>query len=173
MLEQPTIMVSIKSHSGIYRLESAQLLNTSISEAWNFFSDPENLSKITPRHMGFQITSGKPQKMYRGQMIAYKVTPFAGFRTNWVTEISQVSEKQYFVDEQRFGPYRMWHHEHHFETRANGILMTDRVSYKLPLGVLGRLAHFIFVKRQLMKIFTFRETFLDSVFNQKQSPTNF
>lgn len=160
-------MISIKSHSGIFTLEATQLLNTSISEAWNFFSDPENLSKITPGYMDFQITSGKPQKMYRGQMITYKVSPFPGIRANWVTEITQVSEGHYFVDEQRFGPYRMWHHEHHFEIGDEGILMRDRVSYKLPLGIVGRLAHFLLIKKQLAQIFTFREKFLNKLFEER------
>jgi ligand-binding SRPBCC domain-containing protein len=117
--------------------------------------------------MDFQITSGKPQKMYRGQMITYKVSPFPGIRANWVTEITQVSEGHYFVDEQRFGPYRMWHHEHHFEIGDEGILMRDRVSYKLPLGIVGRLAHFLLIKKQLAQIFTFREKFLNKLFEER------
>ena len=157
-------MVTFQSHSGIHTLEVRQFINCSMDEAWLFFSSPGSLSKITPSHMGFQITSGAPAKMAPGQIITYRVSPFPGFTTNWVTEITHVSEGKYFVDEQRFGPYRMWHHEHHFEAQGEGVLMTDRVSYKLPFGWLGKLAHTIFVKRQLQQIFAFREEFLDKMF---------
>ena len=149
-------MISFKSHSGIYTLEVIQFLNISLAEAWDFFSSPDNLSKITPDHMGFIITSGTPGKMYPGQIITYKVAPFPGLKTNWVTEITHVTDQSFFVDEQRFGPYRMWHHEHHFEAQRNGVLMTDRVSYKLPFGIFGRIAHALFVRRQLKQIFEFR-----------------
>jgi len=159
-------MIAIKSHSGIFTLVVRQFVKTSITEAWDFFSSPGNLSKITPQHMGFSITSGEPAKMYPGQIISYKVSPFPGFTTNWVTEITQVQEKQFFVDEQRFGPYRMWHHEHHFEVLDDGVLMTDRVSYKLPLGFLGRIAHWVFVRRQLLQIFDYRIAAMEKKFNQ-------
>ncbi len=157
-------MIKFKARSGIYSLEVEQFLKLSLAEAWEFFSSPGNLSKITPEQMGFRITSGSPGKMFPGQIITYKVSPFPGIRTNWVTEITHVSEGHYFVDEQRFGPYRMWHHEHHFEEQNGGVLMTDRVSYKLPFGFLGRLAHFLFVKRQLKQIFEFRERYLHNIF---------
>lgn len=157
-------MIRFQSHSGIYTLEVEQFLKLSSAEAWDFFSSPGNLSKITPEHMGFRITSGTPGKMYEGQIITYKVSLFPGIRTNWVTEITQVSEGRYFVDEQRFGPYRMWHHVHLFEEQNGGVLMTDRVSYKLPLGLLGRMAHSLFVKNQLKQIFTFREACLSQIF---------
>lgn len=158
-------MIQFKSHSGIYLLEVSQFLKISLSEAWDFFSSPDNLSKITPDHMGFEITSGIPEKMYTGQIITYKVSPFLGIKTNWVTEITHVAEGRFFVDEQRFGPYRMWHHEHHFEVKGGGVLMTDRVSYKLPFGFLGRIAHSLFVKNQLKQIFEYRETYLSKVFS--------
>lgn len=111
--------------------------------------------------MGFIITSGTPAKMYPGQIISYKVAPFPGFKTNWVTEITHVSEGRFFVDEQRFGPYRMWHHEHHFEVHENGVLMTDRVSYKLPFGIFGRIVHALFVEEQLKQIFSYRIAVLE------------
>lgn len=157
-------MIRFKSHSGIYSLEVTQFLKISLTEAWDFFSSPNNLSKITPEHMGFEITSGSPAKMYTGQIITYKVSPFPGVKTNWVTEIKHVSEGLFFVDEQRFGPYRMWHHEHHFEVHGNGVLMTDRVSYKLPFGFFGRIAHYLFVKSQLKQIFVYRENCLKRMF---------
>jgi len=115
--------------------------------------------------MGFVITSGVPQKMFPGQIITYKVSPIAGLVTNWVTEITHVSDGEFFVDEQRFGPYRMWHHVHRFEARNDGVLMTDHVSYKLPLGILGKLTHALFVKRQLKHIFDYREQKLNELFH--------
>jgi len=157
-------MISIKSHSGIYSLEVTQFVKIPLKTAWDFFSSPDNLSKITPEHMGFNITSDPPAKMYPGQIISYKVSPVAGIKTNWVTEITQVVEKSFFVDEQRFGPYKMWHHEHRFEIQGDGVLMTDRVSYKLPFGVFGRIAHALFVRKQLNQIFEYREKCLDNMF---------
>lgn len=158
-------MISFQSHSGIYTLEVKQFLKISLNEAWDFFSSPGNLSKITPEHMGFIITSGTPAKMYTGQIITYKVAPFPGLKTNWVTEITHVTDQSFFVDEQRFGPYRMWHHEHHFEVQGKGVLMTDRVSYKLPFGIFGRIAHGLFVKAQLRQIFEYRIAAMEKKFN--------
>lgn len=157
-------MISFQAHSGIYTLEVKQFVNIPLSEAWDFFSSPGNLSKITPPQMGFIITSGTPAKMYPGQIITYKVSPFQGVKTNWVTEITHVSEENYFVDEQRFGPYRMWHHEHRFEVQGEGVLMTDRVSYKLPFGFFGRMAHSLFIRKQLSQIFEYRKTCLEDMF---------
>lgn len=157
-------MVTFQSHSGIYTLEARQFISCHLDEAWDFFSLPSNLSRITPPHMGFQITSGTPSTMHPGQIITYHVAPFPGITTNWVTEITHVSKGKYFVDEQRFGPYRMWHHEHHFEAQDGGVLITDRVSYKLPFGFVGRIAHALFVKRQLKEIFAFREKVLGKMF---------
>jgi ligand-binding SRPBCC domain-containing protein len=157
-------MVTFKSHSGIYTLEVQQFVQLTLAEAWDFFSSPGNLAKITPPHMGFNITSGLTGKMYPGQIITYKVSPIQGIRTNWVTEITHVEHQSFFVDEQRFGPYKMWHHEHHFETQGDGVLMTDRVSYKLPFGVLGRIAHALFVRKQLEQIFKYRENCLKDLF---------
>jgi len=157
-------MIKIKYHSGIYTLEVEQLVKVPLEKAWEFFSSPVNLSKITPKHMGFNITSGLSEKMYTGQIITYKVSPFAGYTTNWVTEITHVQHQSFFVDEQRFGPYRMWHHEHHFLPHPNGVMMTDRVSYKLPFGVFGRIAHALFVRKQLNQIFSYREKCLSDIF---------
>jgi ligand-binding SRPBCC domain-containing protein len=153
-------MITFKSLSGIYLLEASQYLNISMEEAWQFFSSPGNLSLITPSRMGFRITSGTPAVMYSGQIITYRVSPFWGFTTNWVTEITHVSPNRLFVDEQRIGPYRLWHHEHHFEKQDKGILMTDRVYYRLPFGFLGQIVHALFVRRQLENIFLFRKAYL-------------
>ncbi|MGD9929745.1 MAG: SRPBCC family protein [Mangrovibacterium sp.] len=158
-------MITIRKHSGIYTLELKQELPVSIEEAWEFFSNPANLAKITPGHMGFRITSGDHVTMYPGQIISYRVSPFPGFSTNWVTEITHVESMKYFVDEQRFGPYRMWHHEHRFEKSNGGIIMTDKVTYKLPFAVLGHLAYFLFVRKQLRRIFEYRYQMLSLFFN--------
>lgn len=114
--------------------------------------------------MGFNITSGVPDKMYPGQIISYKVSPFPGVKISWVTEITHVVENKFFVDEQRFGPYRMWHHEHHFEEKDGKVLMVDKVSYKIPLGILGHIAQSLFIKNQLKGIFEFRKKALEEKF---------
>ncbi len=149
--------ISFKSHSNIYTLKSSQKIPISVDEAWDFFSSPENLEKLTPSDMNFNVTSGKPEKVYPGQIITYKVNVFSGVRLSWVTEITHVKDKHFFIDEQRFGPYVMWHHEHFFKAiDDHSCYVEDKVSYKLPLGVLGKLAHFIFVKKQLSSIFEYR-----------------
>lgn len=157
-------MINIKKHSGIYTLTVEQELPISLTEAWAFFSTPANLAKITPSHMGFQISSGEPGKMYPGQIISYTIGLLPGIKSNWVTEITHVEENKFFVDEQRFGPYSMWHHEHHFEASKKGVLMTDKVSYKVPVGFLGRLFHPVIVKPQLKKIFSYRVKVLEEMF---------
>ena len=157
-------MISINRHSGIYTLEVEQFLDISLDEAWDFFSSPRNLSEITPAHMGFNITSDTSGKMYPGQIITYKIGLLPGIKSNWTTEITHVAEQKFFVDEQRFGPYAMWHHEHHFEKKDNGVLMRDKVSYKIPLGFIGHLIHSFFIRRQLLKIFSYRVETLNSLF---------
>ena len=119
---------------------------------------PKNLKEITPDYMGFDITSDNlPEKMYPGMIITYKVSPFLGIKLDWMTEITHVKDLEYFVDEQRIGPYALWHHQHKLESIDNGVLMTDIVTYQPPLGVLGALANRIFIKRQLDNIFSFRK----------------
>lgn len=159
-------MISFRKHSGIFTLETRQELSISIEEAWDFFSSPKNLVKITPEHMEFKITSGDLTKMYEGQMITYSVGLLPGVRSSWVTEITHVDEPNMFVDEQRFGPYSMWHHEHTFESLDNGgVLMKDKVSYKIPFGPLGILVEKLIIRNQLRNIFTYRENTLNQLFN--------
>ena len=141
----------------LYRLETKQFLPISMDEAWDFFSSPKNLKEITPDHMGFYITSKNPEKMYPGMLITYIVTPLLGIKMRWCTEITQVKENQYFIDEQRFGPYKMWHHQHHFKEVEGGVEMTDIVTYGIPLGIIGRIANRFFVRNQLKEIFSYRE----------------
>ena len=159
-------MASFSRHSGIYTLKAQQQLPITMAEAWDFFSSPKNLEKITPPHMGFRITSGEPGKMYPGQIISYKVAALPGIKTNWVTEITHVEDKKFFVDEQRFGPYSMWHHEHHFEEKEEGIFMTDKISYKIPFGFLGHVAQMVFVRKQLKTIFEYRRRALEEKFGK-------
>ena len=161
-------MIKFKKHSGIYTLYTTQQLNVNLDTAWDFFSSPQNLEKITPKHMGFNITSKVDKKAYAGQIITYKVGILPGIKSNWVTEITQVKDKLFFIDEQRFGPYAMWHHEHWFEELPNGkTLMKDKISYKIPFGVLGYLAQVLFIKKQLTQIFTYRYKILEEIFNER------
>ena len=160
-------MISFSKHSGIYTLIVMQKLPIGLSEAWDFFSSPKNLKEITPPSMRFKVTSGEPDRMYPGQIISYRVAPLPGIRTSWVTEITHVDKEKFFVDEQRFGPYRMWHHEHHFELKEGGLVMTDKVSYKIPFGILGHLAQVLFVRKQLKSIFEYRMKVLESKWGHK------
>ncbi|MBT8291280.1 MAG: SRPBCC family protein [Muriicola sp.] len=148
----------------MYRLSAKQAFPISRQTAWDFLSNPANLSKITPPEMGFEILSGADRPMFPGQIIQYKVRPFPGFSTRWVTEITHVKDGSYFVDEQRFGPYSLWHHKHFINEVEGGIEMEDIIDYKLPLGVLGKLAQPIVVKKQLISIFKYREEQLTSRF---------
>lgn len=140
------------------------LLNAPLEDVWDFFSSPANLKKITPPSMGFDILTGGEGKMYPGQIISYKVKPLAGIPITWVTEISHVEQQKFFVDEQRFGPYSMWHHEHHFKQVEEGVEMTDIVSYVLPLGILGKIAHAILVKKKVEQIFQYRSKVMNQFF---------
>ncbi len=148
----------------IYQKKTVQRLPISVSKAWNFFSDPGNLKTITPDYMGFKILDGYYPKMYAGQIIKYTVTPILGITTDWVTEITHVADQKYFVDEQRFGPYALWHHKHFIKEIQGGVEMTDIIDYKLPFGLLGRIAHPIIVKRKLNEIFEYRYNKLIKLF---------
>ncbi|WP_340199050.1 SRPBCC family protein [Ascidiimonas sp. W6] len=150
----------------LYQLHSKQKLPITVQEAWDFLSNPKNLKLITPDSMGFVIKSGADRPMYPGQLIQYTVTPIAGIQTKWVSEITQVKEPEYFVDEQRFGPYAMWHHKHFITPIEGGVEMEDIVDYKLPFGILGQLAHPLLVKNKLLEIFKFREKKLVEIFGE-------
>jgi len=142
---------------GFYQKTSEMKINASIEDIWDFISSPANLKEITPDYMGFDILSKDlPVKMYPGMIISYAVKPLLGIKTTWVTEITQVEDKKYFVDEQRVGPYSMWHHQHIIDFIENGVLMKDIVSYKPPFGVLGSIANFLIVRQKLNEIFEYR-----------------
>ena len=148
----------------IYTLHKKQNLPITMEEAWDFISNPANLKTITPDYMGFEILSGADRTMYPGQIIQYIVTPLLGLKTKWVTEITHVAEKQYFVDEQRFGPYALWHHKHFIKEIANGVEMEDIIDYKVPFGWLGQLVHPFLVKTKLEEIFSYRKQKLEELF---------
>ncbi len=136
-----------------------------MDEVWDFISSPANLKVITPDYMGFDITSGDlPENMYEGMIISYKVAPVLGIKTTWVTEITHIQEKEYFIDEQRVGPYALWHHQHFIEPKEHGVLMKDIVSYAPPLGFLGAIANSLMVRKKLKEIFDYRTKSIEKKF---------
>jgi ligand-binding SRPBCC domain-containing protein len=148
-----------------YQFYREQKLKASIDEVWNFISSPKNLKEITPDYMGFDIRSNHlPDEMYPGMIISYQVSPLLGIKTNWVTEITQVRDRSYFVDEQRIGPYSIWHHQHIIEIHADGVLMKDIVSYQPPFGILGAIANTLIIKGKLNEIFEYRKKVLELKF---------
>ncbi|GAB4133273.1 MAG: SRPBCC family protein [Ignavibacteriales bacterium] len=151
----------------IYKLHFTQTFTTSLDVIWEFLSTPKNLDEITPKELRFKILSDLPEKMYSGQIITYqiKVLPFVSY--TWVTEIKNVVEKEYFIDEQRFGPYKFWHHQHRLELNDGKVIMHDIIHYALPFGILGILMNFIFIQEKLKKIFSYRKSYLDKKFNSK------
>lgn len=150
----------------IYTLHAKQNLPISVKEAWDFLSSPKNLKTITPDYMGFNILSGAEKPMFPGQIIQYIVTPVLGIPTKWVTEITHVKDNEYFVDEQRFGPYALWHHKHFIKEIKGGVEMEDIIDYKIPLGIIGQLAHPIIVKPKLDEIFEYRRKKLIEIFGE-------
>ena len=150
----------------IYRFTRRQLLPITVEKAWGFLSDPRNLKLITPEYMGFQILNEEETEMYAGQIIQYIVTPVLGIPTKWVTEITQVKDKRYFVDEQRFGPYSLWHHKHFIKEIENGIEMEDVIHYKIPGGIFGEFLNSLFISKQLNEIFEYRKNKLIKIFGE-------
>lgn len=150
-----------------YQLIKSQKIPVDIATIWDFISSPENLKEITPKHMGFVVTSNSGEdKMYPGMIITYKVSPLLGIQLTWVTEITHVKDAEYFVDEQRIGPYSMWHHQHKIEAIEGGVLMTDIVTYQPPFGFLGAIANRLFIKKQLNQIFDFRTLAIEKRFGK-------
>jgi ligand-binding SRPBCC domain-containing protein len=148
----------------VHRLQRIQRLPIGLSEAWEFFSNPKNLELVTPRDLGFRITSDIPSKMYQGAIITYQVTPLLHIPATWVTEIAHISEPHYFVDRQLIGPYRLWYHEHRFREVGGGIEIEDIVHYALPFGSLGRLVNKMIVRKRIQEIFDFRRSALINKF---------
>jgi ligand-binding SRPBCC domain-containing protein len=150
----------------IYSLHKKQRLPITLDVAWEFLCNPANLSKLTPPEMNMKIISGSDRPMYAGQVLQYSVTPLPGFKTKWVSEITQFENKQYFVDLQLYGPYAFWHHKHFIHEIDGGVEMEDIIDYKVPLGILGQLVHPVLVKPKLDSIFEFRREQLESIFGK-------
>ncbi len=150
----------------IFQLKETQIVNASLKEVWAFIATPANLGKITPDYMGFDIqTTDLAEKMYPGMMIQYKVRPILGIPMTWLTEITHMEEYKYFIDEQRSGPYTLWHHQHFLAEIPEGVEMNDIVTYKPHLGFLGTIANELFIRKQLDGIFEYRRKVLDKMFS--------
>ena len=148
----------------IFKLKYSQKLPMNLNEAWDFLSSPNNLELITPKSMDFNIIDWDKKKAYPGQIIQYTVKPILGIKINWVTEITQVRDKEFFVDEQRFGPYTFWHHKHFIKEIEGGVIMEDVIHYKPPFGFVGVLLNFLFINSKLNSIFKHRELELIKTF---------
>lgn len=146
------------------RIYTEQILPISLDLAWDFFSSPKNLNEITPEDMIFKITSKVPEKMYEGLFITYKISPLLGIQMDWCTEITHIKDRQFFVDEQRKGPYNIWHHEHHFEEVEGGVKMTDILHYDIGKSILGDIAGALFVHAKVKNIFDYRYKKLQELF---------
>lgn len=151
----------------VHYFERKYVLQCTLEEAWTFFSSPQNLKLITPSEMEFIVVREVPEKMYPGLMIQYSVKPLLGIRLSWLSEITQVREPYFFVDEQRMGPYKLWHHQHHFTETPEGILMHDMVTYILPFGFIGELMLPV-VKNKLNRIFDYRREQIEKRFGSKK-----
>ena len=148
----------------IFKLKYSQKLPINLNEAWDFLSSPNNLELITPKSMDFNIIDWDKKKAYPGQIIQYTVRPILGIKINWVTEITQVRDKEFFIDEQRFGPYTFWHHKHFIKEIEGGVIMEDVIHYKPPFGLIGVLLNFLFINSKLNNIFKHRELELIKTF---------
>lgn len=150
-----------------YQLHQTQKIPASMEVVWDFMSSPENLKRITPPYMGFDVISNSnSKKMYAGMIITYIVRPILNFPTNWVTEITHVKEGEFFVDEQRMGPYTLWHHQHKIEPIEGGVLMTDIVTYIPPFGFIGAIANKLFIRGKLNEIFAYRTKAVEEIFGK-------
>lgn len=150
----------------MFQLIRKQIIHTDLQTCWDFFSSPANLKEITPSYMGFDVKTNIPNKMYEGLIIGYQVSPLLKIPMEWVTEITHVRDKEFFVDEQRVGPYKLWHHEHHFKEVENGVEMIDIVTYEPPFGILGKLVHPFLIKPKLEEIFEYRFKKVESIFKK-------
>lgn len=153
----------------LHRFECRQVLPVSREEAWDFFSRPDNLATITPPNLGFEVTSELPTEMHAGMIVTYRVRPFGGVPVAWSTEITHMREPEFFVDEQRSGPYRFWHHQHRFREVEGGVEMTDLVHYRLPFGALGEILAGRRVARRVAEIFAYRRAVLEERFGTRVS----
>ncbi|HYO21154.1 MAG TPA: SRPBCC family protein [Flavisolibacter sp.] len=141
----------------VFSLYSRQNVPKTIEEVWRFFSDAKNLLTVTPPHLNLKVTNDVyGEEVYAGQVVTYTVRPLLNIPLSWMTEITHVEPLKYFVDEQRKGPYKLWHHQHHFKAIEGGVEMIDIVHYRLPFGVIGSIGNALIVKKELEKIFLYR-----------------
>lgn len=153
--------------SKIYSLKKVQLISADIDTVWDFFTIADNLKNITPEDLGFKITGRHHgDQIYAWQIIEYTVKPLFGISLYWMTEITHMQHKKYFIDEQRFGPYSLWHHQHHFKETENGVEMTDIVHYKIPFWFIGDIANSLLIKNELKKIFDYRFNMVEEKFRR-------
>ena len=156
----------LKHPGGIYTLYSKQIVKTTIDNAWEFFSEPKNLNALTPTDLNFKITSGDRDQFYQGKIITYTIKLFSFLQFNWTTEITKVEKNNCFIDKQLFGPYKLWHHEHHFKDNNDGtITIIDKVKYKLYLHPISKIIHNIFIKKKLLQIFNYRNKMMHKIFS--------
>jgi ligand-binding SRPBCC domain-containing protein len=145
-------------------MEHTQHLAVSLEEAWDYFSNPVNLSDITPKWLHFRVDSSLPEKIYPGLILTYQIKPIARIPLTWATEVTHIKENEYFVNEQRFGPYAFWHHQHHFRPLANSVEMTDIIHYGVPFGMVGRMLHPLLVEKKVKDIFEYRKKKIKNIF---------
>lgn len=151
----------------IYYYKTEQFLSTDINTAWNFFSSAKNLARITPPELDFNILTALDEKdIYQGMLIEYTIRPLFGILLNWQTQILTIKKPEMFIDKQLKGPYKIWEHTHEFIQTEKGVLMKDSVKYLLPFGILGNIAHSLFVRRKIERIFNYRKQVLNKIFNQ-------
>ncbi|MGG5210209.1 SRPBCC family protein [Chryseobacterium sp. MIQD13] len=149
-----------------HRLYREQQLNCTIETAWKFFSSANNISEITPKDMNFIVlTTMENDEIYEGMLIDYYVSPLFGIKMKWQTEIIKVDFQKSFIDFQKKGPYKLWHHHHEFVPNEKGVLMKDTIDYELPMGFLGEIARPLFVKKKLEHIFDYRYKVLEKMFS--------
>lgn len=148
----------------MYKLKQEQFLPISLESAWDFFASPKNLNAVTPKELNFEITSELPERMYEGLIITYRIKPMLNIKIDWCTEITHISNHQYFIDEQRKGPYKIWHHEHHFKQVEGGVIMTDLLYYDIGKWIFGWLAGKLFVNKKVRQIFSYRYQALNKFF---------
>ncbi len=155
----------------MYQFKRTQLIKTDLQTCWKYFSAPANLRIITPDYIDFKVHTAVPEPLYEGLIIHYTIRPILGIRLTWISEIRKFKEGVYFVDEQRSGPYKLWHHEHHFKEVEGGVEMTDLVTYIMPFGFIGKFVHWLFIRKQLENIFDYRAGKTDELFHASQVPS--
>ncbi len=149
----------------VFKFERSQVLAISLEKAWEYFSNPLNLTEITPPNLALHIKGNLNGRTVNGMIIEYTVEPLLGIKIDWVSEIKHVHEPYSFVDEQRSGPYKFWYHQHFFKAIGKDqVEVVDVVHYSLPLGLLAPLLNKYIVQDKLAGIFDFRKHVLEQKF---------